>query len=224
MRLLTDHEVDLVAGGWGSSGWWWGEDEVWGYSLVFSWQDLLWMSEPVPGEGGGGGEAEPVQEPNATPCVETALASGVSITDANRAALAAGNAIMGRNFQTYEYSSIVWTKNGEVGYTDPYTDHLSDEVNLLGAISAVPDGAIIIGIVHNHPDDPVMNDSYPSGAGSDPGGDWDGYDAIVGHTGLPRGITVDSNMLFWMVNAEDNKIRVYDKTDKNQTQASCSLN
>jgi hypothetical protein len=224
MRMLSDHELDLVAGGWGSSDWW-GEAEIWGYSLFFSWQDLLWMSEPVPGEGGGsGGAAEPVQEPNATPCVETVFDTGVSTTDANRAALAAGNAIMARNFQTYEYSAIVWTYNGEVGYTDPYTDHLTGEVNLLGAISAVPDGAVIIGIVHNHPDDPIINDSYPSGAGSDPGGDWDAYDAIVGHTGLPRGITVDSNMLLWMVNAEDNKIRVYDKTDKNQTQASCSIN
>ena len=184
------------------------------------------MSGVVPGEGGGGSGVEPeaVQEPNETSCVETTFDTGVSTTDANRAALAAGNAILGRDPNSYEYSSIVWTKDGEVGYTTPYTDHLPDQVNFLGGIAGVPDGATILGIVHNHPDDALVNDSYPSGAGSEPGGDWGAYDQIVSHTGLPRGITVDSNMLLWVLNGEDDKIRVYDKTDKNQTQASCSLN
>jgi proteasome lid subunit RPN8/RPN11 len=163
-------------------------------------------------------------EPNQTPCVETTLNAGVSTHDANREALKAANKIMTASFESYEYSAIIWAKNGVVGHTEPYTQNLVDQVNFLGRISSVPDGAVIIGIVHSHPDGAATVDSYPSGAGSDEGADWDAYDQIVNHTGLPRGITVDRNMLLWIANAEDSKVRVYDNTDKNLTQPSCAIN
>lgn len=226
MRLLTDLELSLIVGGTTSSEM--PGATVYGYLLDYDSADSSWYSYEI---GGGGGDPGATPEPLATPCVETTLANGVSTTDANRAALAASNAIAALNDETYEYSSIVWALNGEVGYTSPYTDRLTGEVNLLGGLAGVPAGATIIGIVHNHPDDPVINDRIPSGAGSESGDDWTRYDQIVNwndsHAGtiddLPRGIIVDPNMLFYIYSNEDEKTHVYDKTDKSQTTASCSL-
>lgn len=232
MRVLTDYEVDLIAGGWGSSNDL-GEAAVYGYDFWFSWQDLLWWFGPIPGEGGGGGagsEAELSPEPLETPCVETVFETGVSITDANRAALAASNQIAALNDETFEYSSIIYVLNGAVGFTSPYTDHLTDRVNWAGGIDAVPNGAVIIGIVHNHPDDPNVHDNIPSGAGQADGIDWTSFDQLVNWNrdhdnahDLPRGITVDNNMLLYIYSNEDEKTHVYDKTDKGQTRPSCSL-
>jgi hypothetical protein len=231
VRVLTEYETDLVAGGWGSSGFFYEDIIINGYYLFFSWQELLWMSEPVPGEGGGGGgEAQAVQEPHETPCVETTLQSGISTTDANRAALAASNKIAEQDDETYEYSSIIWTLNGEVGFTTPYTDHRTDRVNWAGGIDGVPDDAVIVGIVHNHPDDPYVDDRIPSGAGAEDGVDWDRYNTLVNWNrdhdtahDLPRGISVDRNMLLYVYSNQDSKTHVYDNTDKGQTNASCSL-
>lgn len=203
-----------------------------------------------PGGGGGGGslgglqddaasvtptsgdEALPAAEPLPTPCVETTFATpNVSLTDANRAALAASNVIAGlEKNDTMEFSSIVFAQDGRVGFTEPYTDLLDDRVNLLGAIGLVPTGAVILGIVHNHPDDSAIRDSIPSGAGQENGRDWSAYDQVVNWNrdhdtadDLPRDITVDQNMLLYIYTDEDNKTRVYDKTDKGQTRPSCAL-
>jgi hypothetical protein len=181
----------------------------------------------IPADGGGGG-GYPDAKP--TPCVETTLStSSASLAEANRAALAASTAIAALNDETYEYSSIIFTLNGYVGFTNPYTDHNTIGVNWVGGLASVPDGAVIIGIVHNHPDDPAMVSTIPSGSGSLDGDDWRRYTELVNFNNdsdprnLPRGITVDQNMLLYIYSNEDHLTHVYDNTDKNQTQTSCSL-
>lgn len=183
---------------------------------------------PDEGYGGTGGPYEPAEEPNETPCVETTFATpGVTTHDANRAALAASNAIASEpNSWLYEYSSIVFVHNGVVGWTPPYTDNSEIGVRFLGGISGVPAGAVIIGIVHSHPDEPGVDDTIPSGAGHTPvqGEDWYAYNTIANVSNLPNNITVDPNMLLWIYTNEDGgSTHVYDKTDKNQVDSTnCS--
>jgi hypothetical protein len=191
--------------------------------------DYLSFSDGYTGSGGGISSPDPAPVAKDTPCVETTT-SGGSLADINNAALAASNAIAAKNDETYEYASIVWEPNGTVGWTAPYTDNLTDEVNWAGSLSQVPDGSVIVGIVHNHPDVSGINDTIPSGAGSENGEDWDAYSQLINwnstHSAsndLPRGITVDPNMLLYIYSDEDQKTRVYDNTDKNQTSGSCSL-
>jgi hypothetical protein len=173
-------------------------------------------------------------EPRDTPCVETTfLTPGISRTDANRAALAASNAIASKNdVQTFEWSSLIYAINGSVYYTTPNSDHLVDGVNWTSsdALKQIPDGAVIIGVVHNHPDDPTITDTIPSGSGREGGDDWLSYDTLVNWNrrhddahDLPRGITVDPNMLLWIYSNEDSKTHVYDNTDKNQDTPTCTL-
>jgi hypothetical protein len=178
---------------------------------------------------GGGGGSAPIA--NATPCVETNFTtSGVSIAGANNAALDASNKIAALDDENYEYSSIVYSLNGVTWHTDPYTDHLDDRVNWVGNLNQVPDGAVILGIVHSHPDISGITDTIPSGAGSEEGIDWIQYKAIVNWNqthdtahDFPRGITVDPNMLLWLYSNEDHKTHVYDNTDKSDTSPSCTL-
>jgi hypothetical protein len=184
------------------------------------------------GDGGGGGGGTTETQANATPCVETSVSTALGATqqEINNAALAASNAIAAMNDEDYEYASIIYSVNGNVGWTQPYTQNLFDQVNWMGNISLVPTGAVIVGIVHNHPDDSQIDDRIPSGGRSD-GVDWTSYDELVNwnssHSGteadLPRGITVDPNMLLYIYSNEDHETHVYDNTDKNQTSASCSL-
>lgn len=169
-----------------------------------------------------GSDALPAAEPLLTPCVETTFATpGVSLTDVNRAALAASNVIAGLEMNdSMEFSSIIFFHNGMVGFTEPYTDLLEDDVNLLGGIGNVPTGAVILGIVHNHPDKNDVDDRSPTSI------DWAGFDRIQSLSAsgdLPRGITADTNKLFYILTDQDNKTRVYDKTDKNSERASCPL-
>lgn len=194
------------------------------------------------GSGGGGGRNlqprqrsddgssdNPFPVANATPCVETTFVTpGATTASANNAALAAANEIAALNDETYEYSSIVYYSNGGMGYTAPWTNNLTNEVNWMGGLSTVPSGAVIVGIVHNHPDDPVVNDTIPSG-GSQDGQDWQAYSELVHFNSdsnpqnLPNGITVDPNMLLYIYSNEDHQTHVYDNTDQNQTSTSCSL-
>lgn len=166
------------------------------------------------GDGGTGGT-------DPTPCVETALSNGTSTDAANKAAAEAARKIAERNDETYEYSSIVWALAGVVGHTEPYTDRLTGQVNWLGGIAEVPNGAVIIGIVHNHPDIGDITDGIPS-LTSEGGKDWQGYDQLRNWGGT-RGITVDQNLLLYIYTNEDHKTRVYDRTDKETEQPSCAL-
>ncbi len=225
-RSLTAEELQLVAGGWAQQS-----DGIWPDLYVFEDvyitghyvydTDSSWFT-PAEYYEEGSGTPTAAETPLETPCVE-AWPAGIDPTAMNSAALAASNAIAALDDEHLEYSSIVWALDGVVGWTIPYTDGKTNEVNWVGGLSQVPDGAKIIGIVHNHPDG-IMTDTYPSGAGNEPGEDWGAYETIVDYNGWPRGISVDQNMLLWIYSDEDHKTHVYDKTDKNQTSPSCSLN
>lgn len=188
------------------------------------------------GGSGGGGRLEgdvtsiepieatdtiPAAEPKDTPCVETAFATpGVDLKDVNRAALAGSNVIAGLNYTEVEYSSIIFVVDGKVGFTQPYTDNLEDEVNLLGGLQHVPSGAVIVGILHNQPDQINVLDTYPTEV------DWAGYDEILNLSSsgeLPRGITADANMLFYVFTNDTDQTHVYDKKDKNTKRTHCAL-
>ena len=166
-------------------------------------------------------------EPKPTPCVETTFATpNVSLTDVNRAALAASNVIKGLRDERYEYSSIVFLHGCQVGFTEPFTNRRSDGVDWMNQeiVSRLPDSAVILGVVHNHPNKSGIDDSVPSGEDPADGIDWQSYDQMVSDSySLPRGITVDSNMLIYIYTNQDSKTHVYDKTDKNQTSPSCLL-
>ncbi len=223
LRDLSHHEKLLVAGSNATV-----DGDPWNY-----WDPWEWPGGPPndpgdqypDGSGGGGGEETPEAQP--TPCVE-ASPEGVSLQAMNNAALAASNAIAARDDENIEYSSIIWSLNGTVGYTTPFTSGSDRAANWLGGLSQVPSGAVIVGIVHNHPDDPYVNDTYPSGAAHQDGDDWYRYDQMVNGTinhgePLDRGITVDGNLLLYIYSNQDHKTHVYDKTDKSQTTPSCSL-
>jgi hypothetical protein len=172
------------------------------------------------GSGGGGGTTG--TEANPTPCVETSFdSSDASVHAANNAALAASNAIAAKDDETFEFSSIVYSLNGQIGWTQPYTDHLTDQVNWLGGIGQVPSSAVILGIVHNHPDIDGISDTIPS-LTSEGGRDWQSYDQLESWSGT-RGITVDDNALLWIYSNEDGKTHVYDNTDRETQYTSCSL-
>jgi len=211
VRELTPDEISLISGG-----------SIVVYAYSYNMFDNYWYwPEEYSYYDYREGDSSGYVAANETPCVEAAP-NAISMPYINDAALAASQAIAQENDETFEYSSILWALDGAVGWTTPWTDGLTDSVNLLGGLDQVPEGAVIVGIVHNHPDDPAMNDRIPSGAGSAPGGDWAAYDEILGLS-LPRGITVDQNMLLYIYSNEDQKTHVYDKTDKSQTTASCSL-
>ena len=171
----------------------------------------------IPGPTGEPITEIPGQEPLATPCVATTFATpGVSLTDVNRAALAASNVIAGLADHRYEYSSIIFSHEGKIGFTEPHTDRLPGQVDLLGGRHNLPYGAIILAVLHNHPDLTRANDGYPSET------DWGAYAQIESYD-FGREITVDTNFLYYISTDRDGKTRVYDKTDEFKTTKSCPL-
>jgi hypothetical protein len=220
MRALQPEELDIVAGGAGDTS---SKAPIY----VTGTRPPSIPPLPIPGSGGGGGGGGggigvggPVAKQ--TPCVDTSFdSSDASLQAANNAALAASNSIAAQNDETFEYSSIVWSLNGQVGWTQPFTNHLTDQVNFLGGIGQVPSGAVILGIVHNHPDIPGINDTIPSPT-AEGGADWQAYSQLQSWAGT-RGITVDDNALLWIYSDEDGKTHVYDNTDRETQHTSCSL-
>ena len=218
LRPLKPEEKLLLAGGNGS------EITVTGPGY---WDPTL-PNDPDPGYlggGGGSGPGDPEPEANPTPCVETSPA-GVSLQAMNNAALAASNAIAALDDEHFEYGSIIWSLNGIVSWTTPYTQNSDHDVNWLGGLSEVPAGAVIVGIVHNHPDiSNFVDDRIPSG-NLNPGFDWPHYNQLVDQDHPPnfgRGITADPNALLYIYTNQDHKTHVYDNTDKNQDGPSCAL-
>lgn len=119
----------------------------------------------------------------------------------------------------FEYGVAIYEINGQIGYGDITTNNSPDYVNIL--TRGVPDGARIIGYMHNHPDQPGIDDRVPS---SGYGRDWDRYDNLVSSgAALSRGITVDANLLLVLYTNQDDKMRIYDKNDKNTSSASCAI-
>jgi hypothetical protein len=223
-RSLTAEEIDFVSGGTGviivtgtrikanvaTGG---------GGFLAYLEQGYDGNDNPTlqPNNGEGGEYMDP---PKDTPCVEE-KPDGVDLLEINTAALLASNAIAARNDETYEYGVIIYEVNGQIGWTQPFTQQSETNIDWNGGIPMVPDGARIIGIVHNHPDVGSIDDRYPS-YDIFQNDDWDAYDALRDWGGT-RGITVDSKMLMYIYTNQDHTTRVYDKTDKGDTHPSCPL-
>ena len=183
-----------------------------------------------PGSPGGSGGGTVTTVPNPTPCVsEDATPSGAPLHQINTAALAAANAIEAKtglfDEEHVEWGSLVYVLNGVAGFTQPFTQHSQDSISItVGALSAVPDGAVIVGFVHNHTALGVnsgMNQRAPSSA------DWQIRDGLTNFD-IGRGVTVDPNMLLYIHAPsaagihDGNKTRVYDRTDRNEA-SECSL-
>ncbi|NGM51797.1 hypothetical protein G5B46_19460 [Caulobacter sp. 602-2] len=218
MRELTLEELELISGGidtletitvtgtrdgdgWdGWDGWWDG-----GYDGGDGGYD---------GGGGDGGDPPAEEYP---PCVE-ASPEGVAPGAILDAARNAASQIAAGNDETYEYGALIYELNGVVGVGNIYTQNNTGQVQI-GA-GGVPDGARIVGYIHNHPDVGGIDDRTPS---DHAGGDWDQYNGLINSTSLPRGITADPNMLLFIYTNEDGKVRAYDKTDEGTTTASCAV-
>ena len=209
MRELTLEELQLVAGGADTivvtgdrpddGGWDWGD-----------WYDTGGDG----GGGGGGGGGDQGDPPDEYPaCIEAAPA-GVSPTAITDAAKAASAAIAAGNDENIEYGAFIYELNGQVSYTPPFTNNSPDSVNF--STGSIPDGARVLGMVHNHPDQSGIDDRYPSE------NDWDAYNQLQAWN-ENRGITIDPNMLMFIYSNEDKNVRGYDNTDKNQQSASCAL-
>jgi hypothetical protein len=178
-------------------------------------------NEFSPDNGGGGGEIVAEE----TPCVEAAPSS-VSLQDLNNKALTESIAISNRNDETFEYGVILYLKDGVLHSTGVFGGQYTDRVDWNLGIPLVPDGAIIVATLHNHPNENNVNDTIPSmDTMRNPGGtDWLAYDSFLTIAQRnTRGITADPNMLMYIYTNEDMKTRVYDKTERNTTQTSCSL-
>jgi len=219
---LTPEELELIAGGYGTTGASTSSIVVVASPTTTTWYPTFtWTTTIGSGGGGGGGDGggnpeNDYPDANDTPCVETSFAGSTVSTDrVNNAALAASNAIAAQNDENQEYGAFVYELNGEVYYTPPFTSGSDDHVDFSTAV--LPDGAHVLGIIHNHPDQSGIDDRTPSPD------DWnDLYNGLAGHS-AGRGITIDANMLMYIYSDQDHKTHVYDNTDKNQSGASCSL-
>lgn len=222
IQVLTDAEIALVAGGVDSVGktiYVTGtrqaitiESDGGGSSSHLEGSGM----EPHPTIGGsGGGPIEYMEPAKETPCV-TAAPAGFSLAEINNVALALSETIAKGNDDEWEYGAIIYAVDGRIGFTSVVTQQNPD--NVIYPLGEVPDNAVILAVVHNHPDVHTINDTYPS----EP--DWENYDRLVNPPRpLPGGITADRNMLMYVYTNQDWKTRVYDKDDRSTTQPSCSL-
>lgn len=251
MRMLTEQEVSLVAGGTSSSDFgygddWWIYDASWygssydddsaivvtGHRQVWE-PNWFWLVNPPAGPdtgggggGGTGGETPPVAKE--TPCVEAAPSS-CTLQDLNNLALAASNEIAAGDDEGREFGVIFYTLDGVLGetpiFTNVNTESPDSDIDWNRGLALVPDGAVIVGMLHNHPDISGIVDTIPSYNNmTTHGQDWTSYDSFQRLNSMDyRGIHADPNMLMYIYSNEDHKTHVYDKTDHNQTSPSCSL-
>lgn len=222
MRELTLTELELVSGGTFTL------DDV---DVVGDrWQPIDWSPPYDYGDNftDGGGTDTPPPPPEQLPtCVtdkpaitneEEFLNNLKLLTDELRGLY---NSVPGNtpiDASRYEYGILIYEINGVIGYGDIQTSNSAGHVDITAA--GVPDGARIIAYMHNHPDQAGIDDRWPS---NHSGGDWDQRDALVNST-LARGITVDPNLLLVLYTNQDDKTRIYDKSDKNKTVAACAIN
>lgn len=221
MRELTLEELELITGGTTTDDTWVDGITVTGYPDGGDGWDGWWDGGYDGGDGGydggGGGDGGDPPPEEYPPCV-AAAPEGVDAGSILDAARNAASQIAAGNDETYEYGALIYEHNGSVGVGNVYTQSNTGQVDI-GA-GGVPDGARIVGYIHNHPDVGGIDDRTPS---NHSGGDWDQYTSLVSSTSLPRGITADPNMLLFIYTNEDGSVRAYDKTDKNTNTASCAV-
>ncbi len=226
MRELTLSELELVSGGNNSSvtdideivvignpgggGGDWGDWGDWGDSGDY-------------GDGGGGGGGDQGSTYDDIPeCVTNSPAIADEkmfmdvvqhLTNEMRGWYNGVNGNPNIDSSKYEYGAMIYELNGQIGYGNITTNNSAGFVNISSA--GVPDGARIVAYIHNHPDQGGIDDRVPS---SD---DWDHRRDLVNETNLPRGITIDPNLLIALYSNEDDKTRIYDKNDRNTNTPSC---
>jgi hypothetical protein len=226
MRLLTDYEVNLVAGGWGSSSNYYGDIIITGYLMP----DLSWYFDAVPytdGGGGGGGSSTPTStqdaehqqtaDANDTPCVDQ-VPAGVDINQLNDLAKHMGSVLANcQELTDWEWGAFIYRgTNGQLYQSEPFTAGHHADMN--GASISLPPGAHIVAYLHTHPEDSVMDQrmlsdadrSFIRGLTSNTTGNW----------------SADTNLLAYVVtndNSTSYKTYVYDKSNRDKTSPGCSL-
>jgi hypothetical protein len=165
---------------------------------------------------GGGGGYPPPPPPTYPPCVEAAPV-GYNPQDVLNAAKAAAAEMEAANDENQEYSSFIYSLNGQVYHTTLHTDgHFGD---ITWTTNDLPAGAHILGMIHNHPDDGTEQRMLS-------GDDWNAYNTLENAQAngtMPNGITMDTNALMFLYSDSDSGLRAYDKTDKNDTSPSCTI-
>lgn len=153
-------------------------------------------------------------------CISSTPA-GHDIAEINNVAKAIAADIASKNDDEWEYGAVIYSLNGTIGFTRTVTQQNPDHVDY--PLWEVPEGAVILALVHNHPDVQFVNDQIPS---NDPRrlDDWDTYEDIEAmNPAQNRGISADPNMLMYVYTNQSNKTHVYDKNDRRTGHESCPL-
>jgi len=116
---------------------------------------------------------------------------------------------------------IIFSLNGAIGYTPPFTQQDPNNIDWNPGLADVPDGARILALLHSHPDQAGrINDTTPTDL------DWEVYSQFQNLSGSPRGITGDPDMLNYIATtpySSEQKTYVYRKNSKYTRQTGCSL-
>jgi hypothetical protein len=224
VRLLMEDELLMIAGGDGEDTDDVAPPEV--DEIVVNGVPLppqyYWLPPQLPaGSGGfdptgtGAGPEDDYPDAPDTPCVETSFANGVSVDRVNNAAMSAAQAFNATGQQAnWEYGAFIYEYGGQVLYTPPFTNQSYDHVDF--STAALPDGAHVLAIIHNHPYQAGdVDQRSPSSA------DWSIYNQLAGQTVGSK--TFDANMLNYISTNQDGLTRPYDNTDKNDSSPTCGF-
>jgi hypothetical protein len=221
---LTDYEVDLVAGGWGSSSNWWGEAVVTAYQMP----DLSWAFDVVPytDGGGNGGGSTPSTEDAAhqqtddadnTPCVDE-VPTGVDLPHLNDLAKHMGSVLANcQDLTDWEWGAFIYQgSDGQLYQSEPFTGGHYD--NMEGASITLPPGAHIVAYLHTHPEDSMMDERTLSSA------DRSFITGLIDSSNDRW--SADSKLLAYVVTKDESTsyhTYVYDKSNRNRTSPGCDL-
>lgn len=188
------------------------------------------------GGGGGGGdnsnvndqEGAPTYNPmdadhqltedaDDTPCVNQ-IPAGVDLDHLNDLAKFMGTKLAGLQDSTgWEWGAIIYRgSDGALYQSDPFTAYLHDSIT--GARITLPAGAHIVGYLHTHPEDPLMDQRTLSPA------DRGFLNDLTSSAG--GSVTADPYIISYVVTA-DNAVGyhtyVYDKSDRDADHPGCDL-
>ena len=116
---------------------------------------------------------------------------------------------------TREHSLLIYLDaDGVLGFTDPTTGGPGETAPI--DFGGIPDGGTLIGWMHTHTSQPGINGGYPSdGSNAENGmGDWAVRDLLVSLAMQSDRISVDPNMLMYLLDTEGDRLYEYDKDDR----------
>jgi hypothetical protein len=158
MRLLTDYEVNLVAGGWGSSSFVYDDIIITGHRL----ESMSWAFDVVPyTDGGGGGgvstspqdaEHQQTEDSDDTPCVDELPAGVTDLGHLNDLAKALATHLAAlQDVSDWEWAAFIYKgTDGQLYQSEPFTAGHHGDVD--GASISLPRGAEVVAYLHTHPD------------------------------------------------------------------------